>query len=504
MSLVDTAFVGRLGAAQLGAVGLSSIIFNFCGMIFNFLVVVTTPTVAAAVAQGDFERASRTTAQGLWVALICGTLAGVGIFQMAPYFLRRIGASPEITGHALAYLRCRAIACPALLSLFVATGSFRGFQDTKTPLISAVLSNVANFTMDIIFIFVFGWGVAGAALATSASQYVGMAAMLYLLNKKRVLNFADLRHMPSVSEIAPLLRSGLALSVRNLGTMGVILYATTLVSRMGAATLAAHEIMRQVFIFSIQLFSALDVTAQSLVGLHLGKKQNGVARAVLLRILQIALGLSFFLMGGLYLGRSFVPRVFTQDPAVIAIAERVFPILAAFIPFDAAAAAMDGGLLGASETSYASRATLCVAFAVWCLLQVLPRNLPGLAGIWLSLKGLSVGRTLAATYRLTSSKSPLSKQPHSATVSQASGAQQRQGPEARAAQPASSTSGLHVSEDSMHSEASSGIDTGADGGSLSSQQTAQSQQGQSLEQGNGHNDTLGQRTSTSTGQSQPG
>ena len=61
------------------------------------------------------------------------------------------------------------------------------------------------------------------------------------------------------------------------------------------------------------------------------QKQNGVARAMLLRILQIALGLSFFLMAGLYLGRSFVPRVFTEDPAVIAIAERVFPILAAFI-----------------------------------------------------------------------------------------------------------------------------------------------------------------------------
>ena len=56
-----------------------------------------------------------------------------------------------------------------------------------------------------------------------------------------------------------------------------------------------------------------------------------MARAVLLRILQIALGLSFFLMAGLYLGRSFVPRVFTEDPAVIAIAGRVFPILAAFI-----------------------------------------------------------------------------------------------------------------------------------------------------------------------------
>ena len=76
-------------------------------------------------------QASRTTAQGLWVALIFGTLAGVGIYQGAPFFLQRIGASPDITVHALAYLRCRAIACPALLSLFVATGSFRGFQDTK-------------------------------------------------------------------------------------------------------------------------------------------------------------------------------------------------------------------------------------------------------------------------------------------------------------------------------------------------------------------------------------
>ena len=65
------------------------------------------------------------------MALIFGTLAGVGIFQGAPFFLQRIGASPDITVHALAYLRCRAIACPALLSLFVATGSFRGFQDTK-------------------------------------------------------------------------------------------------------------------------------------------------------------------------------------------------------------------------------------------------------------------------------------------------------------------------------------------------------------------------------------
>lgn len=79
-------------------------------------------------------------------------------------------------------------------------------------------------------------------------------------------------------------------------------------------------------------------------------------------------------------------------------------------PFDAAAAVMDGGLLGASETAYASRATLVVAGCVYGLLSVVPRAYPGLFGVWLSLKGLSVGRTLAASFRLASARSPLSRE----------------------------------------------------------------------------------------------
>ena len=75
----------------------------------------------------------------------------------------------------------------------------------RTPLVSAVLSNVANFMMDLLFIFGLGWGVAGAALATSVSQYVGMAAMLYLLHRKRILNFGDMLRIPSIRDIAPLL-----------------------------------------------------------------------------------------------------------------------------------------------------------------------------------------------------------------------------------------------------------------------------------------------------------
>lgn len=76
-------------------------------------------------------QASRTTAQGLWVAVLAGTVASAAIYRGAPFLLSRVGAAPEVVPHALAYLRARALACPALFSLFVATGSFRGFQDTR-------------------------------------------------------------------------------------------------------------------------------------------------------------------------------------------------------------------------------------------------------------------------------------------------------------------------------------------------------------------------------------
>ena len=69
-------------------------------------------------------------------------------------------------------------------------------------------------------------------------------------------------------------------------------------------------------------------------------------------------------------------------------------------PWTRRAAVMDGGLLGARETAYASRATLVVALGVYGLLSVLPRAYPGLFGVWLSLKGLSTGRTLAAGVQL--------------------------------------------------------------------------------------------------------
>ena len=60
-----TALVGRLGSAPLAAVGLSGALFNFCNFLFSFLMVVTTPKVAAAVARRDLDKVAMLTAYAL-------------------------------------------------------------------------------------------------------------------------------------------------------------------------------------------------------------------------------------------------------------------------------------------------------------------------------------------------------------------------------------------------------------------------------------------------------
>ena len=76
----------------------------------------------------------------------------------------------------------------------------------RTPLIAAVASNLVNLGLDCFLMFVLGWGVAGAALATSASQYASFAVMYYLMLKKGILQQQDMRTVPGLAQVMPILK----------------------------------------------------------------------------------------------------------------------------------------------------------------------------------------------------------------------------------------------------------------------------------------------------------
>lgn len=185
VSLIDTIFVGRLGVVPLAALGVNVSIFGFVFLVFNFLAYGTTPMVARAVGSGDKARAGRLAVEALTLALVAGAVAFTLLQLLAVPIVEAMGASGELVGPALEYLRIRAFAGPAVLIITAANGIFRGWQDTRTPFVVAIGLNVINAVLDPILIFVVGWGIRGAALATVVAQWTGALWFLWLSPARR-------------------------------------------------------------------------------------------------------------------------------------------------------------------------------------------------------------------------------------------------------------------------------------------------------------------------------
>src|SRR5690606_28383036 len=181
VSLVDTAYVGRLGVVPLAALGVNVSIFGLAFLVFNFLAYGTTPMVARAVGSGDRVRAGRLAVEALTLAVVAGAMATAVLQLLAVPIVRAMGATGELVAPAVEYLRIRALAGPAVLIITASNGIFRGWQDTRTPFLVALVVNAVNLVLDPILIFGVGLGLRGAAIATVVAQWTGAAAFLWLI-----------------------------------------------------------------------------------------------------------------------------------------------------------------------------------------------------------------------------------------------------------------------------------------------------------------------------------
>src|SRR5690606_14937204 len=128
VSLVDTAFVGRLGVEALGALAVSAAVFGVAFTVFNFLSYATTPFVALRLGSGDHEGAGRLASTAVVSGIALGVGAAVVVALTARGLLSALGAGPELLDPGAEYLRIRAWALPALLVITAGHGIFRGAQ----------------------------------------------------------------------------------------------------------------------------------------------------------------------------------------------------------------------------------------------------------------------------------------------------------------------------------------------------------------------------------------
>ena len=384
-SLIDTAFVGNLGAEELGAVAVGTAAFTASFWLFSFLAYGVTPRVARFVGANDDRKAARIGVQALLMALVLGlavTLLGV---VFAGPIVRLLGAGPDIQGLAESYLRIRVLSATAVLVAQVGHGWLRGAQNTKTPMYIAVGGALLNVGLDYALIYSVGMGVQGAAWATVAGQYLVAGAFLLMLVPHFTRTGASWRFEREVA--LGLLRIGADLVVRTGALLGAMTLATSVAARMSLDVLGAWQITMQLFLFLSLVLDSVAIAAQALVGKHLGAGSRTEAREVTVRLMEWGLLIGVVVALVLYLGRSELASAFSNDPTVVASAASLIAWLAVVQPLSALAFTLDGILIGASDTRYLAKSMLLSSLA-YAAVSLLALNLD-----W-GTTGLATGATL--------------------------------------------------------------------------------------------------------------
>jgi putative MATE family efflux protein len=395
--LVDTAIVGHLGTVQLAALAIAATVLSTGFTVVNFLTYGTTAQVARLHGAGRDDQAAALGSQALWLGLAIGALLLVAVVALAAPAVTLMGGEGEVADGAVLYLRIAALASPFFMLATAGQGFLRGMGDLRTPLVILVVAHVVNAVLEVLFVYGFGWGLAGSAWGTVIAQ-VGMG--LAFLEVQRRTGFEP----PHLERMRPLMRIGTEIAVRTGALLGSFLVASGVLARVGAASLAAHQIAFQLFVFLALVLDALAIAAQVLVGRLLGAGDAERARAAAVRVILWSVVVATAFGATLLALTNVLPRAFTGDEAVVERAQQIWWLFAALMPINGAVFALDGILIGAGDTRFLMWGMLSAA-AVYIPVALLALDQGwGIVGVWCGLAGLIVARALICGLRFLGSR----------------------------------------------------------------------------------------------------
>lgn len=388
--LVDSAVVGTLGRTPLAGLGLASTVLTTVVGLCVFLAYATTAQVARGIGAGRRHQALRRGIDGLWLAVLLGTVLAVALWFAAPSLAVALGAPPDVVVPAVSYLRWSAPGLPGMLLVLAATGVLRGLLDTRTPLWVAGAGAVLNAALSVILVLGLGMGVAGSGLGTAVTQIL-MAVVLGVV-VARAARREQVPLGPGATGLGAAVRAGAPLLVRTLSLRAAILLATWVAAGLGTVALAGHQAVGAIWGFTAFALDALAIAAQALVGQRLGAGDVAATRAVLRRTL------TWGLLGGLVLGVLVaaaawpLARLFTDDPEVHRAIAWTLWFVAATLPMSGWVFVLDGVLIGAGDGRYLAAVGM-VTLAVYAPVAIAvharaPQGATGLVWAWVAFAGV--------------------------------------------------------------------------------------------------------------------
>ncbi|MGW6336413.1 MATE family efflux transporter [Nocardia rhamnosiphila] len=401
--LFDLAVVGRLGALALAGLAVGGLILAQVSSQLTFLAYGTTARSARRHGAGDEPGAVEEGVQASWLAGAIGLVIVLVVQVAGVPIAGAVAGDAQIAAEALAWLRIALFGVPLILLSMAGNGWMRGVQQTRRPLTYVVLGLGLSAVLCPLLVHGLAGlprlGLPGSAVANVVGQAVTAGLFLGALARARV----------PLAPRLPVMRAQLVLGrdliVRSLAFQACFVSAAAVASRFGAASVAAHQLVLQLWNFLALTLDSLAIAAQTLVGSALGARNATGARAVARRVTGWSEVFALVLAAAFAAGAVLIPPLFTNDAAVLDRTGVVWWYFVAMIPVAGVVFALDGVLLGAGDAAYLRTTTLGAALigflpAIWLSLAFDW----GIGGIWCGLIAFMLLRLAAVSARALSGR----------------------------------------------------------------------------------------------------
>ena len=359
---VDSLVVGHFcGDNALAAVSSSG---SLCFLIIGFFqgtFVGASVLISRHYGAQDREKMDAAIHTTIVFALIAGTVLSILGVIFTPTILGWMGTPANVLPNSIAYFRVYCCGLLALVLYNTANGIFQALGDSRHPLYYLMVAAALNVVLDLLFVAVFHWGVAGAAFATAIGQAVSAAlGFAHLMGGRFVVTVCLKKLRPHWPTMGQVLHLGLPSGVQN----SVIAIANVVVqsniNAFGDNAMAGCGSYSKIEGFVFLPITCLTMALTTFTSQNLGARQVDRVGVGMTVCLAEAIGLLFFLLAPFLIG------LFSDTPEVVAYGIRQARVESLFYCLLGLSHACAALLRGAGRTIV----PMGVMLAVWCVLRI--------------------------------------------------------------------------------------------------------------------------------------
>lgn len=397
LGLVDVAIVGHLGsAAYIGAIAVGGMTFNVIYWIFGFLRMGTSGMTSQALGRRDLGESARMLVRSVGIALAIA-LALIALQKpLLTASLAVMRPAGEVDSLASTYFNILIWGAPAMLGLFGLTGWFIGMQNSRTPMMIAIVQNVVNILASTVLVFGFGMKVEGVAFGTLTAQYSGfiIAAVTCAINYGRLRSRFTWQGVWRREAMSHFFSVNRDIFLRTLCMVSVMLFFTSAGSWQGEVVLAVNTLLMQFYLLFSYVMDGFAYAGEALSGRYYGARNKAALDDTVAHLFRWGFGMAAAFTLAYGTGGDLLLSLLTDEPSVAAASADYYYWALAIPLAGVAAFVWDGVFIGCTMTR-GMLVSMFLAAATFFILYYSLRGAYANHGLWAAFVAYMAVRGIA-------------------------------------------------------------------------------------------------------------